>query len=67
MEKLIELFQAGTAVKEFKVQGLAFKMRTLTTDELIEKINKVTKNEIITAANMITLDTVYVLKGVSKN
>lgn len=40
MEKLIELFQAGTAVKEFKVQGLAFKMRTLTTDELIEVLKR---------------------------
>ena len=36
MEKLIDLFQAGTNIKEFKVSGLSFKMRTLTTDELID-------------------------------
>ena len=36
MEKLIDLFQAGTNVKEFKVNGLSFKMRTITADELID-------------------------------
>ena len=40
-----------------------FDKNKVTTDELIEKIKKVTKSEVITAANMITLDTVYVLKG----
>jgi hypothetical protein len=36
MEKLIDLFQAGTTVKEFKTKNLSFKMKTLSTDELLE-------------------------------
>ena len=36
MEKLIDLFQAGTNYKEFKAGTLSFKLRTLTTDELLD-------------------------------
>ena len=36
MEKLINLFQAGTVVKEFKTKNLSFKMKTLTADELLD-------------------------------
>ena len=36
MEKLIDLFQAGTNTKEFKSKNLSFKMRTLTADELLD-------------------------------
>ena len=35
-----------------------------TVDEFIEKINKVTREEIMAAANSVQLDTVYFLKGV---
>lgn len=38
----------------------------LTAESLSEKINAVTKDEIVNAAKKLTLDTVYVLKGVSK-
>ncbi len=38
-----------------------------TVDEFIEKINEVTREEIIAAANSVQLDTVYFLKGVLDN
>ncbi len=43
-----------------------FDGRIYTADELSEKISSVTKEEIITASKKLTLDTVYVLKGVMK-
>lgn len=38
-----------------------------TIDELIDKINSVSKEQIIDAAKSITLDTVYILKGKDEN
>ena len=38
-----------------------------TIDELIDKINSVSKEQIIGAAKSITLDTVYILKGKDEN
>lgn len=43
-----------------------FDRETFPAEELCEKINAVTKNEIIAAAKKLSLDTVYVLKGVTK-
>lgn len=43
-----------------------FDRETLPAEELCEKINAVTKDEIIAAAKKLSLDTVYVLKGVTK-
>lgn len=40
MESLIDLFQAKSAVKEFKTTNLSFKLRTLTTDELIDVLRR---------------------------
>lgn len=37
--------------------------RFLTVEEITEKLNAVTKEEIVAAANKLTLDTVYILSG----
>ncbi|MBQ3416454.1 MAG: insulinase family protein [Ruminococcus sp.] len=43
-----------------------FDQSMLTAEALSEKINAVTKDEIISAAKKLSLDTVYALKGVAK-
>lgn len=40
MESLIDLFQAKTTTKEFKSSTISFKLRTLTTDELIDVLRR---------------------------
>lgn len=58
MERLVDLFQAGTTVKEFKTKNLSFKMRTLTTDELLDVLrhsdlqSTSTETKIFTAKKM---------------
>ncbi len=41
-----------------------FDKNPLTPEEFVERINKVSREEIIAAANTINLDTIYLLKGV---
>ena len=43
-----------------------FDRNMLTVQQLSEKINAVTKEQIVSVAKKLTLDTVYVLKGVTK-
>ena len=40
MDKLIDLFQAGTVTKEFKTSKLRFTLRTLTADEIIDVLRR---------------------------
>ncbi len=42
-----------------------FDSELLTPQECVERVNAVTKEDVIRCANMLTLDTVYTLTGVS--
>ena len=51
-----------SSIESFYVSQI-FDENKLSTDEFIEKLDKVTKEEIVDAANKIYLDTVYTLVG----
>ncbi len=44
-----------------------FNIETLTPDEVAERVDKVTRIDVIEAARKVSLDTVYVLKGEDEN
>ncbi len=44
-----------------------FDKQPLTPEEFVERIDRVSREDIISVANTVTLDTVYLLKGVDEN
>ena len=56
---------AGSIVNWYRRRLMAGKIET--PEEMIEKTNKLTRENIIEAANKITLDTIYFLKGTNLN